>query len=247
MSREPRPRRLLVITYHFPPDGAVGGLRWAGLSKYLSRRGWEVHVVTSAPSGDTPLPPNVFRHDRPRRSTLNDAYNVVARRVRGAGALSSGHEPSAPVPSNARDGNGNGNRIGNGYSVVGAFSNARLLGKVMLGFPDLSRGWVSRAAGIARTLLHELEFDAVVTSGPPHWAHFAGWLATLGRSEPFIVDMRDPWLQTHVNWSAYGSVAGLTQSMIKSLQRLLFRRTSAIVANTQEFAAHLRKLDPSLP
>jgi glycosyltransferase involved in cell wall biosynthesis len=243
MNRASRPRRLLVISYHFPPDGAVGGLRWAGLSKYLSRRGWEVHVVTSAAAGDTVLPPNVYRHDQPRRNTMNDAYNALARRVRDSAGAQDHPAQTAP----AANGNGASHGHGVAHGAVAALSNARLLGKVLIGFPDVSRGWVSRAAGIARTLLHELEFDAVVTSGPPHWAHFAGWLATLGRSEPLVVDMRDPWLQTHVNWSAYGSVAGLTQSMIRGLQRVLFARATAIVANTQEFAAHLRGLDPTLP
>jgi hypothetical protein len=51
MNSNPAKRRLLVITYHFPPDGSVGGQRWAGLSKYLARLGWEVHVITAAVPG----------------------------------------------------------------------------------------------------------------------------------------------------------------------------------------------------
>src|SRR2546426_1615965 len=45
-------RRVLVITYHFPPDGSVGGLRWAGITKYLARLGWKVAVVTGAAPGE---------------------------------------------------------------------------------------------------------------------------------------------------------------------------------------------------
>src|SRR5258705_534921 len=46
-------RRLLVITYHFPPDGAIGGQRWAGSATAAARalmreRGFDV-VVTSGP------------------------------------------------------------------------------------------------------------------------------------------------------------------------------------------------------
>src|ERR1051325_3776824 len=41
--------RLLVITYHFGSNGAVGGLRWTGITKYLVRLGWEVKVITAAP------------------------------------------------------------------------------------------------------------------------------------------------------------------------------------------------------
>src|SRR6266516_3628641 len=52
-------RRLLIISYHFPPDGAIGGQRWAGLSKYLARLGWEVHIVTASAPGSEPSFPNV--------------------------------------------------------------------------------------------------------------------------------------------------------------------------------------------
>src|SRR5256885_1103621 len=44
-------RRLLVISYYFPPDGSVGGLRWAGITKYLAREGWQVAVLTAARPG----------------------------------------------------------------------------------------------------------------------------------------------------------------------------------------------------
>src|SRR5213592_147627 len=76
-------RRILIISYHFPPDGSIGGQRWAGLSKYLARVGWEVHVVTaSAPTGHV-MPDGVYRHYRPRRLTLNELYRArnAARNV----------------------------------------------------------------------------------------------------------------------------------------------------------------------
>src|SRR5215831_3038058 len=38
-------RRLLLLTYHFPPDGAVGGLRWEQMSKFFSASGWSIDVI----------------------------------------------------------------------------------------------------------------------------------------------------------------------------------------------------------
>src|SRR5262245_50961755 len=38
-------RRLLLISYHFPPDTAVGGLRWQRLSRYVAERGWGLDVI----------------------------------------------------------------------------------------------------------------------------------------------------------------------------------------------------------
>ena len=71
--------RLLVITYYFPPDGSVGGLRWAGIAKYLTRLGWKVSVLTAArqdgsdPAGDAQV------EWCPRRRTLMDYYEVLRR------------------------------------------------------------------------------------------------------------------------------------------------------------------------
>lgn len=37
--------KLLIINYNFPPYPGIGGRRWAKFSKFLSRKGKEVHVV----------------------------------------------------------------------------------------------------------------------------------------------------------------------------------------------------------
>src|SRR5690606_11119334 len=72
-----RSKAVLVISYHFPPDGAVGGLRWAALGKYLAARGWTVHVITAAENGgaEGSEGSGVVVHRLPRRRTLNDVYN----------------------------------------------------------------------------------------------------------------------------------------------------------------------------
>ena len=42
-------RRLLVVSYHFPPSPAVGGLRWQQLSLLAAERGWGVDVLARDP------------------------------------------------------------------------------------------------------------------------------------------------------------------------------------------------------
>src|SRR5207302_10175788 len=74
--------RLLVITYHFPPDGSIGGQRWAGLSKYMARLGWEVHVITASAPGAEPAVPGVHRHVRLRRRTLDTIHKAAVDRLR---------------------------------------------------------------------------------------------------------------------------------------------------------------------
>ena len=47
-------RRVLVITYPYPPMPSVGGNRWLAMVKYLRRRGHQVDVLTTAAFGSLP-------------------------------------------------------------------------------------------------------------------------------------------------------------------------------------------------
>ena len=47
-------RRILVISYFFPPDQTVGGARWAAMSSWLRRAGHEVTVLTTNAAGSLP-------------------------------------------------------------------------------------------------------------------------------------------------------------------------------------------------
>ena len=44
-------RRILVISYPFPPMPTVGGNRWLAMSKYLRRAGYEVEILTTGAFG----------------------------------------------------------------------------------------------------------------------------------------------------------------------------------------------------
>src|SRR5207247_4361728 len=39
-------KRILFISYHFPPDNGVGGLRQVKFIKYLTQLGWTPSVLT---------------------------------------------------------------------------------------------------------------------------------------------------------------------------------------------------------
>ena len=229
----PTDRRLLIISYHFPPDGAIGGMRWAGISKYLARLGWEVHILTaSASAGDTPVP-GVHMHVHPRRRTLNSLYNLAKNRIRPAGMRKQVQAPRKNDPEARHE-------VSSLRRAAGAL---RRYAGAWLAFPDFGRGWMLRAAGAARALLRSHRFDLVLSSGPPHSAHIAGVLATLGRREPLWIDMRDPWTDAAVP-PIFG---GTARFLLPRLEALVRRRTRHAIVTTSEFAATLRLSEPWLP
>jgi len=229
-KRESAARRLLIITYHFPPDGAVGGQRWAGLSKYLARLGWDVHIVTAAVAGDYTSPPNVHRHARSRRRTLNDLYRTQKSRVRGAQHSGQSFSDDSQL----------------GGSSFRPLMAVRRIASGLVSLPDDARGWVVRAARAARDLAQLADFDVVITSGPPHSAHFAGVLAVIGTSSQRWMDMRDPWSMTHKMHLPTDGFIRAERFLVRQLEKLAFRGATKVIVNTREFAAALKKEEPGL-
>ena len=227
-------RRLLIITYHFPPDGAIGGQRWGGLTKYLARLGWEVHVVTASPPPLGETPSDVHRHFCHPRRTFNDLYRSAIGRLRSAAGASNGRDTSANL----------GQRVS--VSWLRPFSALRQVLASSMYFPDYGRGWVSRAATGARALLEDREFDIVITSGPPHSAHFAGLFAIRGRPEPLWIDMRDPWATSPAGTMPQDQLFRAERFVLSRLEKLLFRRAGKVIANTLEFATSLSAAEPTL-
>ena len=215
----PSRRRLLVLSFHFPPDGSVGGLRWHALSKYLARLGWEVHVVTGSDPGEEPVESGVKVHYAPPRKTLNDGYNAL--RIRMASGPRFRGEASTTTKSR-----------GGPRSRPGAWRQLRHMLAELLVLPDAHRGWIGPAAARAHALLEHHAFDAVVSSGPPHSAHLAAVHATRGRPEPVCLDFRDPWV---------GSKSAAAQFLQHRLEARVLRRADHVIANTSLLAEEMRE------
>jgi glycosyltransferase involved in cell wall biosynthesis len=224
------PRKLVVVTYHFPPDPAIGGLRWSGLTKYLGQLGWRSWVVTSA-KNEKPAP-GVTVVYRARFRTFNDLYrrlNEWRRRHRRAPSRAAGAS-GLPTKSDAW-----------AWSL-------RYEGGVLLSLPDEARGWILRAAFATRRLLARERPDMIVSSGPPHSAHLAAWLATRLTRVPWFVDLRDPWAGPLSDaWRDTPFFRSRVARWVTTrLERLALSSATGIICNTREFTEALRRRYPAL-
>jgi len=48
-SSSPPLRKVLVVTYYWPPSGGAGVQRWLKFSKYLPEAGWQPVILTVDP------------------------------------------------------------------------------------------------------------------------------------------------------------------------------------------------------
>src|SRR5213078_1546952 len=192
--------RLLLISYHFPPDAAVGALRWQKLARYAAERGWGLDVITldpaclarTDPSRTEDLPAGVRIYGIPARHVWVERvveliWRVLdpARRLRGwTGPPDALARAARPHPESlARD------------AMRWRPRGPRDFARGYFASLEYARTWRwARAA--ARRAMQVIEAGvhrAVISCGPPHMAHEAARLVARRTRLPLIVDLRDPW------------------------------------------------------
>ena len=182
-------RRVLLISYHFPPDPVVGGLRWQHMARAFGEEGWAVDVVArdfrDVPDLDRerldhlPAGTRVFSvADRePLLGVVQRHLWPIVRRFRGPRAVRDG--PDALTQVEVR-------RPGGG---------ARGVVRTYLAWLEFARGakWAHGAAKAGTELARSGDYIAVISSGPPHMAHEAARLVSRATGLPHVGDFRDPW------------------------------------------------------
>ena len=202
-------------------------------------------MVTASPQPTPSDELGVHAHYVARARTLNDRYNTWIGRRRTAHAARRTPE-TAPAPNGSATSTSAATTSAPNAPPQGILAWLRKQAGLMLAYPDTGRGWILRAALAARSLAREMEFDAVVSSGPPHSAHIAGMLACIGRREPLYIDMRDPW-RTPVD--RVDGTAIRDAALLRSkpwLERIILPRAAAVVANTAAAANLLQTSYPRL-
>lgn len=172
-------RRVLVVTYYFPPSGGAGVQRVLKWVKYF--REFEVEpVVLTVEGGAYPkhdetlmqeVPPGIEVH----RTPAFDPYGAYARLT--------GRSRQQAVAETA------------GHIAASEDWKERLAQWVRanLFIPDARMGWVPFAIRRGFQVLRGGTFDAVLTSGPPHSVHLTGLALHRLTGLPWVADFRDPW------------------------------------------------------
>lgn len=173
-------RRVLYIAYYFPPAGGPGVQRTLKFVRYLPDHGWEPTVVTvradraAWPATDPSMLAEVPDAVEVVRTHAWDPYAAYARLKGRSKADSVGvgfADPEAPGL----------------FEQVARFIRANVF------LPDARVGWVPFARRAVARLMREQQFDALITTGPPHSTHLVGRWAADRFGLPWLADFRDPW------------------------------------------------------
>lgn len=172
-------KRLLIITYYWPPTGGSGVQRWVKFSKYLPQFGWQPVIYT-------PENPEQLAIDKSLLSDIPDCAEIIKTHIsepyeiyrRLTGSRGKAQEVN---PLNAQK------------KSLGKRISLWLRGNLFI--PDPRIWWVRPSVRFLTKYLREHPVDAVVTTGPPQSMHLIGRGLKRRLGVKWIADFRDPWTE----------------------------------------------------
>lgn len=170
-------KKILIITYYWPPSGGAAVQRWLSFANLLAETN-KVHVLTVAEDYATfqLRDESLLRHIHP-------GIRVHKTKTREPFKLFTFFfgKKSIPKPAFSNETN---------PSLIKKFTRF-IRGNLFI--PDPRKGWKPYALKEAGKLIQEEGMDCVITAGPPHSTHFIGEALKKKFGVFWIADFHDLW------------------------------------------------------
>ena len=175
-------RKVLIITYYFPPAGGAGVQRTLKFVKYLHEFGWEP-VVLTAKNADYPVLDETLLLEVPEgaavyRAPLFEPYRLY-RRFTGRPMDQS--TDMATLTSAAE-------RKKNWQERLSEFIRAGFF------VPDARMAWRGPAVRLGAQILQQNDISIIFSSAPPYTTHLIAKKLARMTGLPWVADFRDSWI-----------------------------------------------------
>lgn len=195
----PKRGRLLLVSYHFPPGGTAGALRWQKFTPYLAECGWGVDVITEIGAPDNrdetrlaELPPGTRVFGIIHRDPLTFRVAVTLRGLL-KGAVRRLRPPLPPTPTRQASSPRRPVSL-HRDEILGPWRKGELA-SAFRAFMKRHRwqAWGIQAKRLAAQIFTPGDHRVIISCGPPHEVHPAIRGLATKREVPFVLDLRDPW------------------------------------------------------
>lgn len=217
-------KKILIITYYWPPAGGPGVQRWLKFAKYLPEFGWKPVVYTpenpSYPLLDDSLMKDVPKDVEIVKTKIWEPYQLAEKLNKSNKKFKAGQFD-----------------VGKNQSWKSRLS-IWVRGNFFI--PDARVFWVKPSVTFLEQYLKENKIEVVVTSGPPHSLHLIG--LNLKKKLPYlkwIADFRDPW--TEISYYKHLKLTKSSDRKHKKLESEVFRNADITLATSYTDAENFRK------
>lgn len=219
-------KKVLIITYYWPPSGGSGVQRWLKMSKYLNKFGWEP-VIYTAENGEAPVIDHSLEKDVPEgitvlKTPIWEPYNLYKK-----------------FTSRKKD-----ERMGAGFlnekkQKKGLAENLSIWIRGNWFIPDARKFWIKPSIKYLTKYLKENPVDAIISTGPPHSMHLIALGIKKKLGITWIADFRDPW--TDIDFYDQLKLTKRSDSKHKRLEKEVLSTADTVVSVSWHWEKDLQK------
>lgn len=211
-----KPKKILIITYYWPPAGGPGVQRWLKFVKYLP---------------DFGVQPIVFIPENPTYPIIDEALvNEVSDKT-----IILKHKIFEPYQLAGIFSKKQTKKISSG--IIPNQKKQTFLEKILLWIrgnlfiPDARKYWVKPSVDYLKKYIKENEIDTIVTSGPPHSLHLIGLHLKNDLKINWLADFRDPW--TTIGYHKALKLSSYAAKKHKKLEKKVLTTADTIIVTSK--------------
>jgi glycosyltransferase involved in cell wall biosynthesis len=210
------PKKLLIITYYWPPAGGPGVQRWLKFVKYLPE--FNVQPIVYIP--ENPTYPII---DNGLESEVSDKAIILKNKIFEPYGLASflGKNKTKKISS----------------GIIPHQKKQSFLEKILLWvrgnifIPDARFLWVKPSVKYLSKYIQENNIDTIVTSGPPHSLHLIGLQLQKDLGVKWFADFRDPW--TTIGYHKALKLSASAEKKHKALESAVLTSADTIIVTSK--------------
>lgn len=220
-------KKVLIVTYYWPPAGGPGVQRWLKFANNLPNFDIEPHVLI-------PKEPNYAIIDNSLENEISSKINVISHPI---------FEISDFLPFKNYF---NSFRSGN----ISQISDQSFFEKILfflrgnLFIPDLKIFWRKKAVKFLNTYLQKNKIDTIVTTGPPHSIHLIGLDIKKEFDINWIADFRDPWLMLNSNTKFH--FLSQTRSKHLKFRNMVLQNANKVIVTSEKLKNYYNKFSSNI-
>jgi glycosyltransferase involved in cell wall biosynthesis len=211
-----KPKKLLIITYYWPPSGGPGVQRWLKFVKYLPD--FNVQPIVYVP--ENPTYPII---DNGLQSEVWDNAIILKNKIVEPYGLASffGKNKTKKISS----------------GIIPNKKKQSFLEKTLLWvrgnlfIPDARFLWVKPSVTYLKKYIQENDIDTIVTSGPPHSLHLIGLQLKKELNIKWLADFRDPW--TTIGYHKALKLSSYAEKKHKALEKEVLNSADTIIVTSK--------------
>tara|TARA_R110002049_G_scaffold306635_1_gene505449 strand:+ start:25523 stop:26830 length:1308 start_codon:yes stop_codon:yes gene_type:complete len=218
-------KKVLIITYYWPPAGGPGVQRWLKFVKYLPD--FNIEPVVYIPEN-----PNYPLIDESLSTEVSKSLTILKQPIKEPYKLASffSKQKSKTISK----------------GIISENKKQSFLEKAMLFIrgnffiPDARVGWVKPSFAYLSEYIQKEGIETIITTGPPHSLHLIGLQLKDKLGVKWLADFRDPW--TTIGYHKQLKLTNRAQNKHKALEASVLNTADKIIVTSHVTKTEFSKI-----